>query len=270
MGWITTLDKEMAAARAMLDEEHSFPQDYQFNNNIYTLGRIGTHNIILTYLPDGKMGTTTAAIIAQQMCLTFPNIHIRLMVGIGGAAPSAAHDIRLGDVIVGTPYQGQSRVIQNDFGKRTDSSKIHIMSALNRPPDVLLPAVNSLKVQASPLWRRLNPSDYNYLSHQGTCALPRPTAAPIIHYGLIASGNQVMKHGPTRDRIQAELGILCFEMEAAGLVDIFPCLVIRGISDYADSHKNDRWRGYAAAVASAYAKELLGAVPSTLRIHQQT
>ena len=50
---------------------------------------------------------------------------------------------------------------------------------------------------------------------------------------------------------------ICFEMEAAGLVDSFPCLVIRGVSDYADSHKNDRWQGYAAAVASAYAKELL-------------
>lgn len=46
-------------------------------------------------------------------------------------------------------------------------------------------------------------------------------------------------------------------MEAAGLMNDFPCLIIRGISDYADGHKNDDWQPYAAAMASAYAKELL-------------
>jgi nucleoside phosphorylase len=46
-------------------------------------------------------------------------------------------------------------------------------------------------------------------------------------------------------------------MEAAGLMNSFPCLVIRGICDYADSHKDDLWQRYAAATAAAYAKELL-------------
>ncbi|KAI9736970.1 MAG: hypothetical protein M1834_000559 [Cirrosporium novae-zelandiae] len=55
--------------------------------------------------------------------------------------------------------------------------------------------------------------------------------------------------------------VLCFEMEAAGLMNNFPCLVVRGICDYADSHKNKRWQKYAAATASAYAKELLSIIP---------
>jgi hypothetical protein len=42
-----------------------------------------------------------------------------------------------------------------------------------------------------------------------------------------------------------------------GLMDSFPCLVIRGICDYADSHKNKVWQPYAAATAASYAKELL-------------
>lgn len=92
--------------------------------------------------------------------------------------------------------------------------------------------------------------------------IPRPARVDEhcrIHYGKIASGNQVMKHGKTRDRWANELGAVCFEMEAAGLVDAnFPCLVIRGISDYADSHKNNQWQGYAAA----YAKELLAIIPA--------
>ncbi|KAK1242827.1 hypothetical protein MKX08_005639, partial [Trichoderma sp. CBMAI-0020] len=80
---------------------------------------------------------------------------------------------------------------------------------------------------------------------------------PAIHYGLIASANQVMKDAITRDKLAAEKGVLCFEMEAAGLMNHFPCIVIRGICDYSDSHKNKEWQGFAAMAAAAYAKDLL-------------
>lgn len=80
-----------------------------------------------------------------------------------------------------------------------------------------------------------------------------------VHYGLIASGNQVIKDATFRDRLDEEFGgyVLCVEMEAAGLMNNFPCIVIRGICDYADSHKNKDWQEHAAAVAAAFAKELL-------------
>jgi nucleoside phosphorylase len=70
-----------------------------------------------------------------------------------------------------------------------------------------------------------------------------------------------MKTGIIRDRIAEQLDVICFEMEAAGLMDILPCLPIRGICDYADSHKSDGWQRYAAAVAAAYARELLEQLP---------
>ncbi|KAN0087056.1 hypothetical protein V8E54_000744 [Elaphomyces granulatus] len=89
---------------------------------------------------------------------------------------------------------------------------------------------------------------------------PRTSDEPQIHYGLIASGNQVMKHGETRDQLGKEYGMLCFEMEAAGLMNQLPCLVIRGICDYSDSHKNKHWQGYAALAAAAYARILLSVV----------
>jgi nucleoside phosphorylase len=50
-------------------------------------------------------------------------------------------------------------------------------------------------------------------------------------------------------------------MEAASLMMDFPCIIIRGICDYADSHKNKQWQGYAALAAAAYAKELLSYLP---------
>ncbi|KAK6522822.1 hypothetical protein TWF281_002254 [Arthrobotrys megalospora] len=84
---------------------------------------------------------------------------------------------------------------------------------------------------------------------------------PYMHYGTIASANQVMKDGRKRDVISAQTGALCFEMEAAGLTNDFPCLVIRGISDYSDGHKNKSWQPYASLVAALYAKELLYLIP---------
>ncbi|KAJ6118794.1 NACHT nucleoside triphosphatase [Penicillium samsonianum] len=92
----------------------------------------------------------------------------------------------------------------------------------------------------------------------------RDTTDPDIHYGTIVSGNTLVKDAAARDRIIADLGedCICFEMEAAGLMNHFPCLVIRGICDYADSHKNDRWQRYASATAAAYTKELLTYVPA--------
>lgn len=71
-----------------------------------------------------------------------------------------------------------------------------------------------------------------------------------------------MRDGVKRDQLGKEYGALCFETEAAGLMDEIPCLIIRGICDYSDSHKNKGWQRYAAASAAAYAKELLATMSS--------
>ncbi|KAK7545178.1 uncharacterized protein J3D65DRAFT_664368 [Phyllosticta citribraziliensis] len=83
---------------------------------------------------------------------------------------------------------------------------------------------------------------------------------PEVHYGLIASANTLMKNAEVRDSFATVHGVLCFEMEAAGLMNHFPCLIIRGICDYSDTHKNKAWQGYAAMAAAAYAKDLLGRI----------
>ncbi|RMI97935.1 hypothetical protein CDV36_016175 [Fusarium kuroshium] len=83
-----------------------------------------------------------------------------------------------------------------------------------------------------------------------------------IHYGLIASGNQIVKDVVFRDNINRQIGgnVLYLAMEAAGLANDFPCFVIRGICDYADSGKSKEWQEHAAAVAAAFAEELLSVV----------
>jgi nucleoside phosphorylase len=93
-------------------------------------------------------------------------------------------------------------------------------------------------------------------SKDSSCLIPRSKQTeskdnPTIHYGLIASANQLMKDALVRDTLAAEKDILCFEIEAAGLMNHFPCLVIRGICNYSDLHKNKEWQGYAAIAAAA-------------------
>jgi nucleoside phosphorylase len=94
----------------------------------------------------------------------------------------------------------------------------------------------------------------------------RVTTDPEIHYGIIASGETLMKSAVEREEVlqrmpeSARSKCLCIETAAAGLKNAFPCIVIRGICDYADSHKNNRWQKYAAATAAAFAKELLGSL----------
>ena len=282
---------ELAAAQEMLDQEHEdLPQDSS-DPTLYTLGRIGDHNVVLACLPAGYIGTTSAATVATRMTFKFQSIRFGLMVGIGGGVPSDRSDIRLGDVVVSQPYLQHGGVVQYDLGKTGACGRITRTGSLNRPPSVLLNAVS--KLQAKHYRGRSNISAYLSIfdrlphfsrdiagadvlfeatyDHSGraTCekcskerVIQRTERGPqeevTIHYGTIASGNQVMKDGVSRDRLSAELGgVLCFEMEAAGLMNEFPCLVIRGICDYADSHKNKTWQPYAAATAASCAKELL-------------
>jgi nucleoside phosphorylase len=79
----------------------------------------------------------------------------------------------------------------------------------------------------------------------------------VVHYGRIASVNQLIKDAVTRDGLATKRGVLRFEMETAGLMNHFPCIVIRGICDHSDTHSNDVWQCYAAMTAAAYAKDLL-------------
>ncbi|ERF70494.1 hypothetical protein EPUS_07350 [Endocarpon pusillum Z07020] len=293
VAWVCALYIELAAAEEMLDEEHDdFDHDAN-DTNIYTLGRIGEHNVVIACLPEGQPGTNSAAAVAVQMKSAFKSIRFGLMVGIGGGVPSVEADIRLGDVVVSKPHMMHGGVVQYDSGKATPSG-FERTGFLNTPPTILLSSVAKLRAKYSrgksilpeyicklnslPIFARekagpdiLYEADYN---HEGgdtceqcsrACVVDRQqrTQDILVHYGTIASGNQVMRDATERDKVSSQLGgVLCFEMEAAGLMNSFPCLVIRGICDYADSHKNKRWQAYAAGAAAAYAKEVLSVIPT--------
>jgi hypothetical protein len=84
-----------------------------------------------------------------------------------------------------------------------------------------------------------------------------------VHYGRVASSKSPITNGALRDRLADKFDCLCFDTSLAGLAKDFPCLVIRGISDYADAYTDTRWQGYAAMTAASYAKEFLLHLPAT-------
>ncbi|KAL2825893.1 nucleoside phosphorylase domain-containing protein [Aspergillus pseudoustus] len=297
VGWICTLHEELTPAKAMLDmRRERLPQPDQ-DNNSYILGEICGHNVVIACLPSGEYGTNAAASVATQMRSTFPEIQFLLMVGIGGGVPETA-DIRLGDVVVSTPTGAYGGVVQYDLVKTVADGHFIHTGMLNRPPQRLLTAVGNLRSERAMGFDRMSSflrdmvnkypemanfqypasasdnlyrTDYEHCGGENPCdetcdqgmlvaRSQRPSKKPQIYYGLIASGNQVIKHAASRARIAQQYNIMCFEMEAAGLMNQFPCLVIRGICDYSDSHKNKQWQCYAAATAAAFAKELLGMV----------
>lgn len=300
MGWICAISTEQTAALAFLKETFEPESVPQNDDNSYTLGRIGGHNVVIAVLPDGEYGLVSAANVAKDMVRSFPNIRVGLMVGIGGGVPTI-HDIRLGDIVVSSPGKGSSGVFQYDFGKTIQNRKFEAIGMLNQPPTALRTALNKLKsmyeldghcldkaiedvFEQRPRLRRKyqRPQESTDRLYQTKFVHPPGTDErceiycdndplrqiirdsrsedddnPMIHYGLIASANQLMKDAQCRDELAREKDVLCFEMEAAGLMNNFPCLVIRGICDYSDSHKNKIWQGYAAMAAAAYATDLL-------------
>ncbi|EAW16772.1 Pfs, NACHT and Ankyrin domain protein [Aspergillus fischeri NRRL 181] len=287
IAWICALHIEMAAARAMLDEVHEALPRHVEDSNAYVLGSIKQHNVVIACLPAAQYGTNNAANIMTNMKRTFSAIRVGFLVGIGGGVPSKA-DVRLGDVVVGT------RVMQYDLGKVVGNGELR-QTAIPRIPHHLLgtavsalrsrhelnpsrvPSILQLKLEGHPEYGhpsspdRLFHATYEHESTTASCdgcdqlkLVPqsrRMSDNIMIHYGAIASGNQVMRSGTTQDNIARELDVICFEMEAAGLMDILPCPPIQGICDYSDSHKSNEWQRYAAATAAAYARELLEDLP---------
>ncbi|KAL4745147.1 hypothetical protein BDW72DRAFT_211731 [Aspergillus terricola var. indicus] len=298
VGWICAVPLEKAAAAAMLDKRHNSLEGPEGDPNAYTCGEIAGHNTVIACLPSGVYGTTSASETASHMSRTFRNLRYRFMVGIGAGIPSDSTDIRLGDIVVSHPAGTSPGLVQYDLGKQLPNGFERIGS-MNKPPQDLLTALSRYRalarVDGDPIPHilaeandrrgvsnefccpprhhdRLFRAEYGHASPARSCGTcdasqlivrsERETPGPFVHYGLIASGDTLLRDSKKRDKLRDEEGAICVEMESAGLMqlDNFRCLVIRGICDYADSHKNDEWQPYAALVAAVFTKGLLKSI----------
>jgi nucleoside phosphorylase len=329
---ICALSREGNAVEALFDEiwhdaANTIGLDSR-DNNTYTFGFIGSHYVVLTWMPE--MGSSKATAAAIHLKFSFTKIKHFLVVGICGGVPykpkPKGGEILLGDVIIG------DALIKYDCGKQYHD-KYTEREPTCKPDSEMLGVLNKLRAASS--YKRLEKistgyieellntedflearypgahedklykSDYlhkhhdissrcgctkdekeedlicnnatnisctelkcdeNFLLHRNRlmkiteAAEKAPTKAPnpTIHIGAIASGNTVMKSSKHRDVIAQRHQVIAFEMEGAGVFDEIPSVVvIKGVCDYSDSHKNKNWQAYAAVTAAASMKAFL-------------
>ncbi|KAF7125986.1 hypothetical protein CNMCM5793_002345 [Aspergillus hiratsukae] len=299
VGWVCVLDCEQDAARVLLDEEHLTPPSPS-DDNTYIVGRMGEHNVVIARpIKTGKAAAANAAVNMVRTFPKI-RFGLMVGIGGGATdAPGpgvSTTDIFLGDVVVSQPHGDHGGILQYDMGKQ-EPGRYRIESHLNSPGALLTSAASRLgsdhKFKQGNMQRYIKDAiskfqdleithfgfpgrehdllfapgyhHANGAENCGNCDTAQlvnrtPRENPVVHYGLIASADTLMRDGELRDTMRRSRGVLCFEMEAAGLMDCFPCLAIRGIADYADSHKNDLWQPYAALTAAAYAKDLLALI----------
>ncbi|KAF5720221.1 ankyrin protein [Fusarium globosum] len=256
----------------MLDHQHRPLSKPRNDINSYTLGSIGPHNIAITCLPKGMIGNVPAATVASHLVTTFPSIKVGLMVGIGGGVPS--NKIRLGDVVVGTSSGDYPGVVKWDAGKSLLTALTQLETQHNlvgsKIPEYLealkdkWPRLAATSLRSESLKDILFKSSYDHLDdttsntddedldgdededeEQGPCRLcdrsmivKRKDREMRIFFGLIASGDKLIKDAASRNKLNKDLG---------------------------DKSSASKWRlrEHAAIVAAAFAKELLQYVQPT-------
>ncbi|KJZ69219.1 hypothetical protein HIM_11398 [Hirsutella minnesotensis 3608] len=263
--------------------------------NAYSTGYISRHNVVLAHMPS--MGKANAATVTANCRASFPNIKLALVIGVCGAAPTVpgkGDEIVLGDVIIsdGVVQYDLGRRLPERFVRKDT-----LLDSLGRPNTEIrallakLKGVHGQKTLRSKMASNLDKlkedpelkaeypgirhdwlfeSKYRHVRDGMTCEecgcsgelvlrhrLGQGVPQPAVHFGLIACGDMVMKAGEERDAIAQQENVIGFEMESAGVWDSFPCVVIKGVCDYADSHKSKAWQNYAAATAAACAKAFL-------------
>jgi nucleoside phosphorylase/tetratricopeptide (TPR) repeat protein len=286
IGIITALPKEFVAVKLLLSNTQEIHVNGQGAGRRYVVGSISSSNGNCHWvaLALADMGNNIASVYATLLVQNFPVVESILMVGIAGGVPNPTKPedhVRLGDIVV----SNKKGVIQYDMVKLQEVRCCPIT-----PSAKLIEAVRFLEAQEL---QRQRPWDskiefiLNELKHDRPDAatdklfdsntpskqvthpadLRRLLNQPRVFLGPVASANELLKDPIKRDSLRDAFGVKAVEMEGSGIADAtWMCelgyLVVRGICDYCDSHKNDVWQEYAAASAAAYAVALIESLPS--------
>ncbi|KAF4502802.1 ankyrin 3 [Fusarium agapanthi] len=274
--------------------------------NAYSTGVIGRHNVVLAYMPGmGKVNAATVASNCGTSFPGIKLALVVGICGVVPFGP-AKDEIVLGDIIISNGViqydfgrQLPDRFVRKDtlsdvpgrqnleirgiltklqglrYRRQLSAKTTEYLDVLRQDQDLYADYPGSTK-------DRLFEASYLHTDGQKSCeelgcngklvsrsrlANAEASPTPTIHVGLMASGDAVMKSGEDRDRIAVAEGVIAFEMEGAGVWDSFPCIIVKGACDYADSHKSKVWQRYAAAAAAACAKAFLGFwVPSPSQV----
>lgn len=260
--------------------------------NAYSTGSIGRHNVILVHMPGIGKGH---AALASQCRLSFTGIKLAIVAGTCGSVPLTPEDreIVLGDVIISTgiveldrgrqlterfvranaiwdmmgrpsvEVRGILRKLEGMHPRKKMQRKLaQYLEVLSDEPklEAGYPGAAHDRLFEPTNRHRVQGQSCEECSCDGEMVRRRFSQRqlqPLIHLGLLGSSDVMMQSGKHRDGIARREGILGFEMEAAGIWDSFPCVVIKGVSNYGDSHKSKVWKRYAAATSAACIRAFL-------------
>ncbi|GKZ71810.1 hypothetical protein AnigIFM50267_007853 [Aspergillus niger] len=246
--------------------------------NHYTLGRIGRYDVVLAHM--GGCGKAEASSVASHIKQSYPDIELALLIGICGGVPYRTNvgptqprrDVFLGDVIV------SGAIIQYDLGKKLPHRFVRkktLESNLGRASQQIRTFISTLEARHKEISKDhrkylqtiQNSKDVPYpepnsdilfkpeYKHRSHCQCMRVVSGdesvvdrrrvdsdkiPYIHFGRLASGDTVMCSAKDRDKIAKREEVLGFEMEAAGVWDSVPCILIKGaqyrLDEILDAH----------------------------------
>ncbi|KAL0766437.1 hypothetical protein CaCOL14_010882 [Colletotrichum acutatum] len=305
VAWIAPLEIETLAAKYMLDDVHTgrFPvregHDYPL-----IAGRMCGHNVVIASFALGQdYGTEQAAGLAGQLKLLFPKLWFTLLVGVAAGLPSPRRDIRLGDVLVANSEDEVPAIVAYHLGKETSEGLKLLHGGRSQLPTnpVVTSAFSKIRIPDPRCYINSFLDHFKVMQHKehlsgdftdpgqsqdelnettssgervAILRDPRPdNRRTKVWYGPIGSGDKLMKNAKERDLLRDKYSLIGLEMEAAGVMNRLNVGVIRGVCDYGDEQKNKEWQPYAAAMAAAYAKQVLleiSVVPSDTDLHIRT
>ncbi|KAL4908820.1 hypothetical protein BDW74DRAFT_174053 [Aspergillus multicolor] len=270
--------------------------------NAYTLGRIGNYDVVLVHMPGA--GKAIAASVATHLKVSYPRIELAFLIGICGGVPFTGESIKeqsnknihLGDVMISTGIVDYDRVFPGSGDKITPEE------TLGRPSPEIRSFLSQIKTRHEALTNAqrhylvkiqqgvqapcpgfqddvLYSDDFiheddgyqsvlgpkvNEVNEAVVARRRESDVLPFLHFGALASGDSVIMSAEVRDNIARRFGVIGFEMEGAGVWDSFPCILVKGVSDYADSHKSKNWQYFAAASSAACMRAMLDEMPTSI------
>ncbi|KAB8356647.1 hypothetical protein FH972_024224 [Carpinus fangiana] len=284
--------------KALLDELHNPVSEELTRYAEIALGNMSGHNVVLAC---ARIELQTIYPLASELANHYSELKVYISVGVGGGAPSPTKDIRLGDVVVSQWTKGLVKYYINNLeDNRSEAFKYGVLEDVPLPLALAVAKLqdnhrkesNSFQSILDGMFQNrpsmfdafsrpstsdvLYNSDYNhavdtpncdYCDEQKMVIRGARVHDAMVHHGSIGTSLQLPESGQIRDTLSDAFDLLCFDTNAVEVPDSFPCIFIRGICDYADTHHKEskfRWERYASANAAACAKELLKFMRSPL------
>ncbi|RDW93385.1 uncharacterized protein DSM5745_00707 [Aspergillus mulundensis] len=247
------------------------PAAFDESDVVFHRLRFGEHPVAILCLSPAQLAEGAGV---ELMVSSFPCIRFAFLVSTAGGAPQS---VRLGDVVVqngstwwweqvrgrnmihqGNESKVPSTVLREliDFLKRNE-----VLDAAEAPPEFFLPRGRYAKPLDSddrvfqPGYTHVRGADCTRCGPEKL--IQRENRPPRLHYGGIAAGPRLMD-AMLRDHIHQTTQAICFATEPGIAQGKYPCVIVQGIADYADSHPiDDRWRLYAVGSAALFVSLVL-------------